>query len=179
MGTEKYWQQERENIKKNSDTINPLITQTMQDAKELIPPKHPKALYADCLQGALFWNQWAESDDLSLPDMAMIICRDTGCELTYCQATMRDPYERPFENCEQQFRQMNSCIAQEQKRYAINPEGRTMQEHVKYMLEKKKKEKYFNIMSDQTIEAQVQNQPVKEKDYFIREPKITLENNKL
>jgi hypothetical protein len=169
MGTEEYWRAEKERIKKNADNINPIIAQTMEDNKSIIPPRHPKALYGDCLQGALYWDQWARSEDLSTNDMAMMICRDLGCELTYCQATLSDPYERPFENCDQQFKQLNSCIAQEQRRYQINPEGRTVQEHVQYMLAKKKKEKYFDLKFPEVQE---------ERQYIIKEQQPMI-NNKL
>jgi hypothetical protein len=176
MGTEKFWQEEKKRIGINSDTINPIIAQTKLDAKENVPARNAKLLYTDCLQGALFWNQWAKSDDLSEPDMAMIICRDTGCDLTYCQASMADPYERPFDNCDQQFKQLNNCIAAEQRRYALNPEGRTMQEHISYMLEKKKKEKYMGIFQDQKIDTTA---PIKEREYIVKEqnPSISMDYN--
>jgi hypothetical protein len=161
MGTEDYWQKEIEKNRMNAGNINPIISMTMEDNKKIVPPKHAKALYADCLQGALFWEQWARSEDLSLNEMGMMICRDVGCELTYCQATLSDPYERPFENCDQQFKAFNQCIAQEQRRYIMNPEGRSMHEHIQYMLAKKKKEKYFNILE---VKAEDREYIIKEKD---------------
>lgn len=174
MGTEKYWQEEKRKQKMNKDNLHPVIKQTMEDSQALRSRKHPKALYSDCLQGALFWNQWAQSEYLSLSEMAMIICRDMGCELQYCQQTLSDPYERPFEDCDQQYQQFNSCITQEQRRYAFNPEGRTMQEHILYMLEKKKKEKYFNLVKLPKGEVS------EEREYFIRPNKIDMPmNNKV
>ena len=174
MGTEKFWQGEKDKMIKNADNIHPVIKQTMEDAKALVPPRHSKALFQDCLQGALYWNQLAQQEDLTLPEMGMIICRDVGCELTYCQASISDPYERPFENCDQQFKQLNKCIAQEQVRYQTNPEGRTMQEHVAYMLEKKKKEKYMKYFEPQVMEVP------REREYIIKEQnKVITMNDKL
>jgi hypothetical protein len=170
MGTEKYWQQEKRNIDLNKHNIHPDIKQTMEDSKAIQSLKNPKALYYDCLKGALYWRQWAQADDLSISDMATIICRDTGCELTYCQASLYDPYERPFENCEQQFRQLNRCIAQEEKRYLDNPEGRSLQEHALYMLERKRKEKYFDL----TQKIEQPNELNKEREYFIKESNTNL-----
>lgn len=167
MGNEKYWQEEKRRIDLNKGNIHPDIQQTYEDVRQLIPPKHPKALYSDCLQGSLFWNQWAQAEDLSSSEMGMIICRDVGCELTYCQTTMADPYERPFENCDQQFKALNSCIANEQRRYFMDPQGRSMGEHIAYMLEKKKKEKYSHLFQSQNI------QTPKEKEYIFKENNLS------
>ena len=162
--TEKYWQEQKRNIEKNKGNVNTIIEQTIEDKKKLIPSKHPKALYTDCLKGALYLTQWAQSDDLSLDDMSMLICRDLGCELTYCQATLSDPYERPFDNCDEQFKGFNSCIMQEKRRYLSEPEGRSMQQQVAYMLEKKKREKYKYIFAEspQVMENQPERLEMKE-----------------
>jgi hypothetical protein len=173
MGTEKYWQQEKRRVDLNKNNIHPDMKQTMEDIKANQPLKNPKALYYECLKGALYWRQWAQADDLSLDEMATMICRDTGCELTYCQATLYDPNERPFENCEIQFRQLTKCIDQEQKRYLDNSEGRTPQEHVLYILDKKRKEKYFDITQkfDQQVDVN------KEREYFIKDTNSKMSMN--
>lgn len=174
MGTEQFWQERKKQLQRNADTIHPDIIQTMEDNRALLPSRHPKALYGDCLQGALYWDQLSRSGDLSLNEMATMICRDVGCELQYCQATISDQYERPFDSCTQQLRQLNGCIAQEEKRYTENPEGRTMQEQVRYMLDKKKKEKYFHFLESQKIETP------KEREYIIKEQNIPVQmSNKL
>jgi len=165
MGTEKYWQEEKRRVDMNKNNIHPVIQQTIEDNKSIHSLKNPKALYYECLKGALYWRQWAQSDDLSPDEMATIICRDTGCELTYCQATLYDPNERPFENCDFQFRQLTKCIDQEQKRYLDNPQGRTVQEHVIFMLDKKRKEKYFDLTQkfEQSVDLN------KEREYIIKD----------
>ena len=168
MGNEKYWQEEKKRLQANAGNIHPVISQTQEDARALVPARHSKALFTDCLQGALYWNQWAQSDDLTLPDMALIICRDVGCDLTYCQTSMADPYERPFDDCDQQFKQLNSCITSEQRRFTLDPQGRTMQEQIAYMLEKKKKEKYLNLFPAEKMEVP------KEREYIIKEQNLPI-----
>jgi hypothetical protein len=171
MGTEDYWQQQKKINEMNIKNTNPLLKQTYEDMKELIPAKGAKYQYVECLKGALYFRQWAQSADLTLDDMGTLICRDMGCELQYCQQSMVDPYERPFNNCDAQFRNLNRCIAQEQERYQSNPENRTMQEQVLYMLEKKKKEKYFNILNEYNVV------PIEGKEYIIKEDKPILSHN--
>ncbi len=175
MGTEKYWQQERKRVEMNKDNIHPDIKQTMEDNKAIQPLKNPKSLYYQCLQGALYWKQWAQSDGLTIDEAATIICRDTGCELTYCQATLYDPYERPFENCDFQYKQLTKCIAQEEKRYEEQPQGNTLQEHTMIMLERKRKEKYFDLtekLKEQTVDVNG------DREYFIKDSKMSM-NNKI
>ena len=104
MGTEKYWQRQNEINKQNQSHIHPVIDQTMKDKRELVPAKNAQLLFTECLKGALYLRQFALSDDLSVDDMSMLICRDVGCELQYCQASLSDPYDRPFENCDAHFR---------------------------------------------------------------------------
>jgi len=167
MGTEKYWHEEKRRVDLNKNNIHPVIQQTMEDSKSIQSLKNPKALYYDCLKGALYWRQWAQADDLNLDEMATIVCRDTGCELTYCQATLYDPHERPFENCDLQFRNLTRCISQEQQRYIDNPQGRTLQEHTLYMLDKKRNEKYFDLV--QKLEQPTELNKEKEREYFIKD----------
>jgi hypothetical protein len=163
MGTENFWQQEKQKIEMNNRNINPLIKQTYDDMKELIPRQNAKAQYVDCLQGALYLRQYALSDSLTLDDMSMLICRDVGCELEYCQASIADPYERPYNDCNAQFSQLNKCMTQEQERYQSNPE-RSMQEQVLYMLEKKK-EKFYNILQmNKPLEEQGERQFIVKED---------------
>lgn len=178
MGTEDYWQKEKQNMKKNEGNIHPDIAQTYADMKSLGSTKHFKQIYLDCLQGALNIKQWEQSDNLTVDDMGMLICRDVGCELTLCQNSMADPYERPFSNCDAQFRNLNRCIASEIEEY--EKEGhldRTMQEQIKMKLEKRKKEKYFNILQGEKMD--LKEQKMQEKEYIIRENKQPIMNTKL
>ena len=155
MGTEGYWQRQKQINEMNKSNIHPVIDQTMKDKKELVSRKHAKEYFVECLKGALFIRQYALSDDLTVHDASMLICRDMGCELQYCQSTLSDPYDRPYENCDMQFRALNKCIAQEQDRYLSNPE-RSIQEQVLYMLEHKKNNKYAYILKENNLDENLE-----------------------
>lgn len=170
-GTEKYWQEEKARLDFNKDTMHPVIKTTEEEFRKNIPMKHPKYLYAECLKGALYWRQWAQADTLTIDEMATIICRDVGCELQYCMSTMSDPYERPFNDCNEQLRNMSSCIRQEQRRFIENSEGRNMQEQVMYMLDMKKKGKYKHL-----FEPKVEQ---KEREYFIKDNSLKLKEEEM
>jgi len=138
--TEKYWQN-RQTINKK-DSLNGIIQRTYDDKKEKIPRKHFKELYYECLKGSLDLKLWAMSDELNVDDMALLACRDVGCELSYCQNSMTDPYERPFENCEQHQSALFGCIDYQINMYNKKPLASTIQEHLKIVLENKKNKKY-------------------------------------
>jgi len=103
--------------------------------------------------------------------MGLMICKNVGCELTFCQATMSDPYERPFENCEAQFKTLNSCINQEVRRYQFDSQGRSMKEQILLRLEQKKRE------NDLLMKDLYQTDENVRKYYFKEAMKIT--ENKL
>ena len=46
--------------------------------------KHPKELYTECLKNSAYWHHYSASEKLSVDDLAMILCRDIGCEINYC-----------------------------------------------------------------------------------------------
>jgi len=146
--TENFWQQEKERIRKNQGNINPIIKQTFEDKQALVPNKNFRELYYNCMKGDLNLKSWEKSDSLSLEDMGMLICRDVGCELQYCQASMADPYEKPFENCDEHFKKFYQCQEQEKRRYIYDNQGRTLQEQIAFMLEKKKNERMKNMVDE-------------------------------
>lgn len=158
--TEEYWRRERENIKKNADNVNPILQQTFEDHKNP-NPKNFRELYTNCLKGALYLNQYAQSENISIDDMAMLICRDKGCELQYCQASMHDPYEKPFENCDEHYKNFAGCMSAEKRRYVYDGQERTMNQQIEYMLEKKRKEKIINM------EIPIKDEK-NEKEYFVK-----------
>jgi len=175
--TENFWQQEKERIRKNKDNVNPLIQQTYDDKKALVPNKNFRELYYNCMQGSSNIKAWEQSENMSIDDMGMLICRDVGCELQYCQASISDPYEKPFENCDEHIKKFFQCQEQEKRRYSYDNQGRTMQEHIAYMLEKKKKEKAHgvNLLEQNNLTKQIQTEQVnKEKEIAMK----TIQNEK-
>lgn len=146
--TEKYWQERKHFNNINDKNLNPVLKKTFDDKKENVPVKHFKERYWECLRGSLDIKSWERSDDLSVDDMGMLACRDVGCELNYCQTSMTDPYESPFENCDGQQKEFYGCIQREIRMYNYNSHGRSLQDHLKLRLEEKKKNKYSHIFPE-------------------------------
>jgi len=140
--TEKFWQQEKERIRLNKSNIHPIIQQSFDDNRSILPNKNFRELYFNCNQGDMNLKQFENSDNVSLEDMGMLICRDAGCELQYCQASLTDPNDKPFSNCDEHYKKFNQCQEQEKRRYLYENEGRTMKDQIFHMLEVKKNEKF-------------------------------------
>lgn len=70
-------------------TSKSLIIDCVQIAKamreEAIKDKHPDELFAICRTDNNYWRHYRASPKLSIDELAMMICRDVGCDLQYCQ----------------------------------------------------------------------------------------------
>jgi hypothetical protein len=55
---------------------NKLWKQTFKDAASIATDKHPKALHTECLGNNNFWRHYAATDELSIDDLAMLLCKD-------------------------------------------------------------------------------------------------------
>jgi hypothetical protein len=136
--TEKFWQQEKERIRINKSNIHPDIQQTFDDNRGIVPNTNFRELYFDCLQADMNLKSIEQSDKVTLEDMAMLVCRDAGCELQYCQAGLWGPNANPFTSCDDQYKKFNQCQEQEKKRYLYDNHEKTMKDHLFNMIEQKK-----------------------------------------
>ena len=46
--------------------------------------KNPKALYVECLKNDSHWHHYSASAKITVADLAMMVCKDIGCEINYC-----------------------------------------------------------------------------------------------
>jgi hypothetical protein len=137
--SEKFWQKEKDRVKSNKSNIHPVIQQSYDDNRSIVPNYNFRESYYNCNQGDLNLKALEKSDDITLDDLGFLLCRDAGCELQYCQSSMIDQNERPFKNCEEQYKKFNQCQEQEKKRYLYENDGKiSIKEHLNLMLEKKK-----------------------------------------
>lgn len=168
--TEKFWQQHKKANEKNKNNVNPIIDQTYTDKRNLVPNKNFRELYYNCLQGALYLKQFAQSEEISFDDMGMLICRDAGCELQYCQTSIADAFEMYFHNCDEQLRNFSNCMTQEKRRYLYDGQGRSIPDQIAYMLEKKRREKYHHLNEyEREHNLNVKMEEQRKKEYTIKE----------
>ena len=81
--TEEFWQKWQDGKRKQQPNIiwNSLAKQMREDA---IKDKHPDELYAICRTDNNYLRHYRASAKLTIDELAMFICRDVGCDMTYC-----------------------------------------------------------------------------------------------
>ena len=87
--------------------------------KSIKSDTHPKELYAQCLKFSPYWHHVAASPKIGINDIAMIVCRELGCEMNYCGLLKKSvPSEwEGSSDCSNELKNFNICLSQETKRY--------------------------------------------------------------
>ena len=88
--TEEYWQdyKKKKDIQHANDLWNTLNNQRKVDR---IRDMHPDQLYAICRADNPFMRHYRASPKLGIDELAMMICKDVGCDLSYCQNLYSKP----------------------------------------------------------------------------------------
>lgn len=154
--TEKTWQEVKYWKDRNNKNLNPIIENTYEEKRKKAPNKHFKDLYFECLRGSLDIKLWQISDELTVDDMALLACRDVGCELNYCTTSFTDPYERPFEDCNSQSKALYSCISREVNIYNSQKEQIPLKTYLSKLLLEKKNNKYKHLFENR-IDVHAEN----------------------
>lgn len=87
--------------------------------KDAIKDKHPDELYAICRTDNNYWRHYRASPKLTIDELSMMICRDVGCDLSYCQLLVGKPKsaDQVITNCDAQFNAFRNCVIREKKMF--------------------------------------------------------------
>ena len=88
--TEDYW---RSYMKTKEVRDSNKLFNGIQEAlrQEIVKEKHPDELYAICRADNNYWRHYRASTKLTVDELAMMICKEDGCDLAYCQMQMGKP----------------------------------------------------------------------------------------
>ena len=157
--TEEYWASWK---KKKDLTHSNHILRVMEDTQRIqkIRDQHPDQLYAICKTENNYWRHYRSSNKLGIDELAMMICRDVGCDLSYCQTLFAKPKDssQRIQNCDRQFSDLRNCVVREKKVFRDlfgkidtkeNPEA--IPEYLeKHFAEKEKMKKQRKMMGEST-----------------------------
>jgi len=88
--TEEYWAKwKTTRDQRHPNQLWAGISKAMRE--EAIKDKHPDELFAICRTDNNYWRHYRASPKLTIDELAMMICRDVGCDLQYCQQLMAKP----------------------------------------------------------------------------------------
>ena len=128
----------------------------MEDVKAYASDKHPKALYAECLKNTSFWHHYSASPKISIDDMAMMVCRDLGCEINYC-GLIKKSYVTEWEgssDCTNEIKAFNDCMVQERRRFQWLDQKPVMYDWIQQRIaERRKEKKFLNVLSAEEQQA--------------------------
>ena len=93
--------------------------QTMETENRIktIRNQHPDKLYAICRTDNNYWRHYRASPKLGIDELSMMICREVGCDLTYCQHLMYKPKtpDQVINDCDDQYNSFRNCIVREKR----------------------------------------------------------------
>ncbi|CAI2381544.1 unnamed protein product [Moneuplotes crassus] len=115
--TEEYW---RSYMKKKEITDKNIFVTGVRDVlrQEAIKNKHPDELHGICKTDNNYWRHYRASTKLTIDELAMMICKDTGCDLAYCQMQMHKPKlgrKQAFRDCSNEFSDFRNCFLREKR----------------------------------------------------------------
>ena len=96
----------------------------------MIKDKHPDELYAICRTDNNYWRHYRASTKLSIDELSMMICKEVGCDLSYCQHLVHKPksMHQQIDNCTPQFNAFRDCVVREKKMFRSFMQGRDMKD---------------------------------------------------
>lgn len=146
MDPEEYWKKEFAKQEANPFNTNKIWTQTIKDVNAIRTDKHPKEMYSECLKNSGYWNLYAGNPLLSTDNMAMILCRDIGCEIVYCSLLKKSvPMEHTNSDCSNEIQNFNSCMLREKRKWewGTNKGNISKYDYIQEQLKLKREEKKF------------------------------------
>jgi len=113
--------------------------------KEAIKNKHPDELYAICRTDNNYWRHYRASTKLTIDELSMMICKEVGCDLSYCQHLIGKPKSshQNITDCKPQYDSFRECVIREKRvfRNMVSEVDRKDPKAIPNYLEKHFKEK--------------------------------------
>ena len=115
--TEEFWRSYMKNEKiKNSNVMFNRMKESLH--QEVIMNKHPDELYGICRADNNYWRHYRASTKLSVDELAMMICKDPGWDLQYCQMQMWKPKlgsKQKFRDWKDEYYDFRDCFIREKR----------------------------------------------------------------
>lgn len=93
--TEEYWRKYKENKDK---TENKLFGEVESELKRRFKSeKTPDEMYSLCKTDNNYWRHYRNSENLDPDSVSLVLCKDVGCDLMYCQALSIKPKNKTQE----------------------------------------------------------------------------------
>lgn len=117
--TEDYWQKFRKNKIESQSGFQVEVESELK--RKFKNEKSPQEMMLLCKTDNNFWKQYRMSESLDDDSVAMVMCKDQGCEMMYCQALTFSKEARNKEidtfGCSDQFNKYRECYIKEKRKF--------------------------------------------------------------
>jgi hypothetical protein len=156
--TEEWWRQYKMNKSKSENKLFADVESELK--RRFINEKSPQELYSICKTDNNHWKHYRASENLDPDSISLVLCKDYGCDLMYCQTLT--VFEKGLNTlgCVDQFNVFRKCYVDVKEKFNSQyPQDVWMKDKTfisKYIERelqiKKQKEERERIYGEQTIE---------------------------
>lgn len=179
--TEEWWQKYKKNKEK---TQNHLFNDVESELKRRFKAeKSPEEMFSMCKTDNNYWKHYRSSENLEEETIGVVLCKDIGCDLMYCQALTfsKQASTKNIETygCTEQFNALRHCYLTEKRKFNSKftekewmENRQIIPEYIKKELQLRKidkeKMKYSNIDLPDVVPTQTDGKITVNKDdgYF-------------
>ncbi len=112
--TEDFWRKYKDNKTKSE---NKLFTDIESDLKRKFKSeKKPEEMYSMCRTDNNYWKHYRWSPNLDPDAVSLVLCKDVGCDLMYCQALTLQGKDDMY-GCVEQYQNFRDCYIKEKRRF--------------------------------------------------------------
>ncbi len=118
--TEEWWRKFKDNKTKSE---NKLFTEIESELKRKFKSeKKPEEMFSMCKTDNNYWKHYRWSENLDPDAISLVLCKDVGCDLMYCQALTMQGKDEMY-GCVEQLQNFRDCYIKEKRKFnAIHKE---------------------------------------------------------
>ena len=114
--TEEWWRRYKDNKDKNENKLFSTVESELK--RKFKNDKSPEELYSMCKTDNNYWKHYRHSENLDPDSISLVLCKDSGCDLMYCQAmTYKSKPQDEFFGCREQYQAMRNCYITEKRKF--------------------------------------------------------------
>ena len=114
--TEEWWRKYKDNKKQTENKIFGHVESELK--RRFKSEKTPDDMYSICKTDNNYWKHYRASENLDTDAVSLVLCKDTGCDLMYCQAlTMKMDNTQNLYGCTEQYHKFRECYVREKRRF--------------------------------------------------------------
>jgi hypothetical protein len=112
--TEDFWRKFKDNKQKSENKLfNDIESELKRRFKS---EKSPEEMYSICRTDNNYWKHYRWSQNLDPDAVSLVLCKDVGCDLTYCQAKTAQGKDEMY-GCVEQYHNFRDCYIQEKRKF--------------------------------------------------------------